>query len=148
MYNLEQILEMWKTDGVIDKHDLSEESIKTPKLHAKYLELLSIYKLQLKKTEGEEYVLLKDKFLYYNGKMTQEEIEDRGWEYDPFHGMKILKGDMEQFYRSDKEIQAFQQKIEYYKTIISTLEEIIGNIKWRSNTIKNIIEWKKFEAGG
>jgi len=92
--------------------------------------------------------LLKQKWLYYNGKMSQEEILASGWEPDPFNGLKILKGEMEYYYNADPEIQRSVEKIEYYKTIISTLTDIVDNLKWRHQTIGNMIRWRQFEAGG
>jgi hypothetical protein len=38
-------------------------------------------------------------------------------------------------------------QIDYQKTIIETLEEIMGNIRWRSSHIKNILDFKKFTSG-
>ena len=92
-------------------------------------------------------ILLKDKFLYYNGKMAKEEMEERGWEFDPFNGLKILKGEMERFYESDTDIQKSEEKIYYWKTLVETLEEIVTNINWRHQTIGNMIRWRMFEAG-
>lgn len=148
MMNLEQILEMWKRDCIIDEMNLDTASIDTAKLHAKYLELLSITKLQLKKLDNEFKVLLKDKWVYYGGGMDKEEMDNRGWKYDPFDGMrKPLKGDLDYFYESDKDIQNIQSKIEYQKTVKDTLEEIINNLKWRHSQIKNIIDWRRFTSG-
>ena len=92
--------------------------------------------------------LLKDKWLYYNGKMSQEEIESRNWDYDPFNGLKVMKGDMDHYYDSDKEIQQSEEKITYFKTLVETLQEIVETLRWRHQTIGNIIKWKQFEAGG
>jgi len=92
--------------------------------------------------------LLKDKWLYYNGKMSQEEIESRGWDYDPFEGLKVMKGDMDYYYDSDKDIQKSEEKITYYKTLVETLQEIVETLRWRHQTIGNIIKWKQFENGG
>lgn len=147
MFDIENIMKMWKEDCVINDMNLDEASRQTPSLHAKYLEMLSVCKLQLKRVERQQKVLLKDKFLYYQGKMDQEEIEEKGWEPDPFNGLKILKGEMDYYYDADPEIAASEDKIHYWKTTISTLEEIIGNLKWRSNTIKNMIDWRRFESG-
>ena len=116
-------------------------------LHAKYLELISTYKLQLKKTEFEQKKLLKDKWLWYNGKMSQEEMEEKGWNPDPFNGLKILKGEMDHYYDTDPEIQESELKIQYYKNVIDTLTEIISNVNWRHQTIGNMIKWKQFESG-
>ena len=58
MLQLNDILEQWKSDSLIEM-PLDESSQKTPKLHSKYLELLSLAKFQLKKAEMEQKTLLK-----------------------------------------------------------------------------------------
>jgi len=138
---------MWAKDCNIDANKLDEASRQAPLLHAKYLELISTYKLQLKKTEFEQKKLLKDKWLWYNGKMSQEEMEEKGWNPDPFNGLKILKGEMDHYYDTDPEIQESELRIQYYKNVIDTLTEIISNVNWRHQTIGNIIKWKQFESG-
>ena len=147
MIDLQQILEMWKEDSVIERNNLDETSRTTPALHAKYLELLAQAKLAKKRAEFQQKTLPKQKWLYYNGKMTQEEIEQNGWVPDPFDGLKVLKGEMEHYYDSDPEIQKSEEKIVYWKTIIETLTDIIDNIKWRHQTIGNMIRWRQFESG-
>ncbi len=146
--DLKMILDTWSSDSVIGQSSLDESSRQTPILHAKYLELLSLAKLRLKKAEQDQKILLKDKWLYYNGKMDQEQIGDKGWKPDPFDGLKILKGEMDYYYDADPEIQQSVEKIEYLKTIIDTLNEIMNNINWRHQTISNMIKWRIFESGG
>jgi len=148
MLNIENILTEWQNDSVINDNKLDQTSVDTAKLHAKYLQWLSIAKLQYKKSQMNQKVLLKDKWLYYNGKMSQEEIESRGWDYDPFEGLKVMKGDMDYYYDSDKDIQKSEEKITYYKTLVETLQEIVETLRWRHQTIGNIIKWKQFENGG
>ena len=80
--------------------------------------------------------------------MPQEDIEKRGWEFDPFDGLKVLKGDMDYYYESDEDIRKSQAKIEYYEIMVETLEDIVNNINWRHQTIGNMIKWRMFEAGG
>lgn len=147
MIDLKSIHDMWKEDCVIDEMKLDESSRQTPILHAKYLELLSTVKLQMKRSEFSQKTLLKQKWLYYNGKMDQDEIAKMDWDPDPFNGLKILKGEMDYYYDSDPEIQKSEEKIQYYKATIDSLTEIINNINWRHQTIKNMIEWKKFQSG-
>lgn len=146
--NLETILKEWEEDSKINASDLARTSVDTAKLHSKYLQLLSINKLQLKKAELKQKTLLKDKWLYYNNKMSKEEIEEKGWEYDPFNGLKVMKGDMNHYYDSDIDIQKSEETVTYYKTLVETLQEIVTNINWRHQTIGNIIKWKQFEQGG
>jgi hypothetical protein len=148
MIDLNQLLDMWKEDCQISNTKLDDSSRLTPILHAKYLRLLSEAKLTLKTVERNQKILLKDKWLYYNGKMDQQQIIDKGWNPDPFDGLRVLKGEMDHYYNSDPEIQTSEEKIEYWKTVISTLSEILENVKWRHQTIGNMIRWKQFEAGG
>lgn len=148
MLTLEQILEQWKKDCEIDDVELDKSSKDTPKLHAKYVELLSLAKLQKHRKEMEFKKLLKDKFMWYNGKLDKAAIDEKGWEYDPFNGLtKPMKSDMDYFYESDPHIQTLQSQIEYWKTVIDTLSEIVSNITWRHQTIGNMIKWRQFTSG-
>lgn len=148
MIDLESILAEWKEDSQISPHQLDETSRVTPSLHAKYLEYLSLTKLRLKKSEFKQKTLLKDKYLYYEGKMSQDDIQSRGWAYDPYEGLSATtKNFKEYYYDSDKEIQESEMTIQYLKTIVETLTEIVNNLNWRHQTIGNMIRWRSFEAG-
>ena len=147
MLQLDEILEMCKKDSQIDDMRLDESSRETAKVHAKYLEILTQYKLQNKRLDMELKILLKDKWLHYNGKLDKEKIDQYGWNYDPLNGLKVLKGDMEYFYNSDPDLQKLNAKIEYIQTVIETLEEIMSNLRWRHSTIKNMIDWRRFTSG-
>jgi hypothetical protein len=75
-------------------------------------------------------------------------MDSRKWEYDPFDGMtKPMKSDMDMYYSTDDDLVKITAKIDYQKTIIETLEEIMGNIRWRHNAVKNILDFKKFTSG-
>lgn len=145
---LEDVLVMWEADSVIDEINLDETSIKSAKLHAKYLQLLSIAKLRLKKKEMEFDAIKKDKWLYFEGKMTKDQMDERGWKYDPFDGgTKPMKSNMDYYYKSDSDLTRLQSQIDYQKTLIDTLIDIMDNIKWRHQNIRNIIDWKRFVSG-
>jgi len=148
MLDLDSILKEWEVDCEISDAELDKNSRETPKLHAKYLQYLSITKLNLKRAENSQLVLLKEKWHYYNGSMDEMSIKDRGWNPDPLEGLRVLKGDMDRYYDADPEIQKSEEKIAYLKTLIDTLKEILDNLKWRHQTIKNIIDWRRLQAGG
>lgn len=147
MKELVLIHNMWEKDCIISSR-LDEASHQTPMLHAKYLRLLSEAKRTLKALELKQKNLLKDKWLYYNGKMDREQLDQKGWEPDPFDGLRVMKGDMDYYYDSDPDIQISVEKIAGWKNVIDTLSDIMENIKWRHQTIGNIIKWKAFESGG
>jgi len=146
--NTEQILEMWKNDGQIDELKLDDTTIRMARIHSKYLELLTIAKMTRKKYDLEYKTLLKDKWLYYNGKLSKDQIDTFKWQYDPFGGLnKPLKGDMNYYYDADTDIQRSQALLEVQKIQVETIEEIMSTIRWRHQNIGNIIKWRSFEAG-
>lgn len=145
--NLDTIHEMWKKDSQIDEMALDEASRESAKLHSKYLELLSSHRMRLKKSQLEYKVILRDKFNHYGGKLSQEEMDSKGWEYDPLHGHTVLKGDLDKYYDADPIIQEHQAKIAYLEEVVDILKAILDNVKWRHQSIKNMIEWRKFTSG-
>ena len=145
---LDDIMKMWQVDCEIDDLALDDETKKTSKLHAKYLELVNVNRLQRAKLDSDLDTLKKDKWLYYTGKMTKQEMDIRGWAYDPFNGgVKPLKSELTFYYDSDEDIVKVKQKIEYQKVVGNLLEEIMNNLRWRHTHVKNIIDWKKFVSG-
>jgi len=144
--DLDGILAQWATDCEIG-HNLDKASRETPQLHGKYLGYYIQAKLLMKRAEDKQQTLLKNKFLWYNGKMSQDEINDLGWVHDPFNGLKIMKGDLSYYYDSDPEIQQSESTLVYYKTMVEALKEIMDTLKWRHQSIGNSIRWKQFEAG-
>jgi len=144
---LDDLLSEWKEDSEIQEMALDEASRDSAKLHSKYLERYTMAKLQLKQKEQQRDVLLKKKWLYYNGKMSRTEIDAEGWDYDPFNGLKVLKGDMDYYYNADEDIQSIVMQIEYRKAVVDTLKEIMSNIQWRHQNIGNMIKWRQFVSG-
>ena len=144
---LTSIQEMWKKDCQIDDIELDASSLNVPKLHAKYSEILVSKKLTQIQHEHKLKDLQKDKWLWYTGKLTQEEIQKKNWDYDPFKGLTILKSDYDKFFGSDKDIQKAVEKLQYCKVTVEYLQDIVSQLTWRHQTIKNIIEWRKFMAG-
>jgi len=144
---LSDIQEMWKKDCQIDDIELDRSSLEVPKLHAKYSEILANQKLIQIRYENQLKDLQKDKWLWYTGKLSQEEIQEKNWDYDPFNGLTILKSDYDKFFGADRDIQKAIEKMEYCKVVVEYLQDIVSQLTWRHQTIKNIIEWRRFMAG-
>lgn len=142
---LSELQSSWEQDSKIDETNLGKESSKIPTLHAKYLNLLTSSKLSLRKAEAEYLKVRKKKFKYYRGEMSLQELNDEGWEQ--FQGTKPLKNEMDEFLSFDDDLISLQDKIEYFKTVIFQLEQIIRSINSRTWDIKNSIEWLKWTNG-
>lgn len=143
--NLEQLQETWETDCIIDDDRLDKESVRTPNLHAKYLNFLIGYKLKLAKAKKDYNTLRQLKFRYYRGELSQSELAGNGWEQ--WQGVKPLKNEMEEFLEGDIDLAEALLKQEYLESIINYLESIMNQIKSRDWQIRNSIEWKKFISG-
>jgi hypothetical protein len=145
--NLDELKEEWKKDCEIDDIELDKSSLEIPKLHAKYSELLTDNIIKQKNLSYRYNTLLKDKWLWFNGKMDEETIKEKGWEDDPFDGLKILKNDMQIFFNADPDLQKANAQQEYVNITVNFLKDCLTNITWRHQTIKNTIDWRKFMAG-
>ena len=142
---LSEIHDMWTKDAKINELDLGQSSIQIAELHAKYLNILSNTKLQLRKCEADYLRLRRTKFKYYRGEMTREELEELGW--NQFQGLKPLKNEVEDIVNCDEDVIRCVDKVEYMKAMLYQLEQIIRSLNGRGWEIKNAIEWTKFTNG-
>lgn len=142
---LSDLQEEWERDAPINATDLGREASRVPILHSKYVTYLSKIKLQLRKAESDYWNLRRKKYKYYRGEMTRQELEDEGW--IQFQGNKPLKNEMDEFLQCDEQLISLQDKIEYFKTLQFTLEQILRSINSRTWDIKSGIEWTKFTNG-
>jgi hypothetical protein len=143
--NLDEIQNEWEKDSDIDDNYLGENATKTPKLHAKYLRLLIGVKLKHTKQQADYNQLRKNKFRYYRGELSRDELTNLGWAQ--WQGVKPLKNEMDEFLQGDTELNTLKVRIEYLETMIYLLESILGQLKARDWQIKSAIEWKRFLAG-
>lgn len=143
---LNELQSMWAEDARIDETDLSAASLNIPMLHSKYLNILSSAKLTLRKADSDYLRMRKIKYRYYRGEMTKLELDERGW--DQWLGTKPLKNEMDEFLSTDDDLIALQDKVEYYKTVIFHLEQIMRSLNSRTWDIKNSIEFLKYSQGG
>ena len=139
--NLNDIRQMANRDMKMDETELDSESMKTPQLHNKYLILFTDEKLILGKLKSDFSVLRKNKWLYYTGKLSREELDDFGW--DTFD-LNILKTDIDKFLDSDEDIIVLVNRILLQQEKVNYLESIIKIINNRQWYIRSAIDWLKF----
>jgi hypothetical protein len=83
------------------------------------------------------------KWEYYTGKLSQEELEEHGWE--PFQF--TLKSDINIYLESDKDLIKLLEKKVYHEEVVSVIEAIMSELKNRHWEIKSYIDWEKFVSG-
>ena len=141
---LSDIKIMIEQDMKIDSTSLDRESLNVPKLHNKYLCILMDEKLILKKFESDLAVLKKNKWLYYSGKMSEEQLTKLGWEaFD----LSILRVDLDKFIESDSDVIPLCNKVDLQREKINYLESTVKSISNRIWNIRAAIDWVKFTQG-
>jgi len=141
---LDEILEWWSADCNVDRTELGDESLKIPKLHAKYLRVFTEERLLLRKMEEERKELFKLKHDYYRGILPEEDLKANGW--DPFR-LSIIKSDVPMYLEADQDVIKFNLRIAVQQEKVDTLESIIKSISNRGYLIKAAIDYEKFKVG-
>lgn len=141
---LDEIHQLWADDCDINRMELGEESIKLPKLHSKYLNIMTTERMILKRLEEDRKELVKLKHDYYRGILPEEDLKENGW--TPFQ-LSVLKSDLPLYMDADQDIIKLNLKIAAQQEKVDVLESIIRSITNRGYLIKNAIEWEKFKVG-
>jgi hypothetical protein len=142
--NFDELKNMIKKDLEIDQTALDAESSRTPQIHNKYLVMYMDEKLKLKRMENELSVLRRNKWLYYTGRMSKEELDQFGWE--PFE-LNILKNEADQMIESDSDYIKASEKVNFQSERVNYLEDVVKIVNNRQWQIRSIIDWLKFTQG-
>jgi len=142
--NIDKIRHSVNRDMVMDETALDIESMKTPQLHNKYLIIFTDEKLILGKLKSDFNILRKNKWLYYTGKLSQEQLDGFGWEtFD----LNILKSDIDKFLDADLDIITLANRILLQQEKVNYIESVIKIINNRQWNIRSAIDWLKFTNG-
>lgn len=141
---LELIQQQWEKDTQIDRSELGEEALRIPKLHSKYYNMYSEERMVLRALERSHRNLKTTKYEYYNGTISQDQLNEQGWE--PFQ-LRILKSDIPMYLESDKDLQDLQARIDMQSEKVEFLESIIKSLPARGFNIKSAIDWERFKVG-
>ena len=143
---IDEIIESWKQDSVIDDVDLDREALKIPNLHAKYLRLLFEQRVKLRSLQGKRKELKRVLGEYYRGDLNNPEdlteINREPW------GKTVLKNALNDYVDGDREMVDLNTKIGYYEEVVSVLEEILKALNNRNFQIKNAIDWRRLTNFG
>lgn len=144
MKKIEDVFNEWEKDCAIDDIELGKESIKTAKLHAKYLILLTRANMAASKI-GQDYAALRNKKTrYYRGTMTQEELEENGWEQFPF---KLRDSQIEKALEEDQDIISLASKKILNDELAAFYKEAVASMKSRTWQIKTAVDHARFVGG-
>lgn len=143
MKQLDDLLEMWRADSVIDRTEPGKALINIPQLHSKYLNILSRHRL-LSKEAGFKYNKMKKlKWEYYTGKLDKDQLEKYGWEPFPF----VLKSELTTYLESDEDINKYIAQKILHDEIVEVCTSILKELNSRTFQLRDFISWEKFIQG-
>ena len=144
---LDEILKMWSEDSDIDRDgDMAEESIKSARLHAKYLTLHSQSRLKLGALQIKRSELTSKLSAYYKGYLNNpEDLEEMKRPPNPtVLARELIKPAVD----ADPDMIKLTTRIVYQQELVDVLKEIVSAVNKRGYVVKNTIDWIRFTNGG
>ena len=143
MSKLDELLEEWRKDSDIDRTEPGKALLDIPKLHSKYLNILSRHRLLSKEAEFKYNKMRKVKWEYYTGKLDQDELAKYGWEPFPF----VLKSDLSTYMDSDEDLNKYQAQKVLNDEIVDVCTAILKELNSRTFQLRDFIAWERFIQG-
>lgn len=144
--NIEEIQKNWDEDSTIDQFDLVSESLKIPKLHAKYYRIFFAEKMVALRLQDDYKIMKLDKFELYtqgpNSETPSEWINREG-----ATSGRLLKADAGMYLEADPDLIKAGQRLQIQTEKLKLVESIINSLTPRGYSIKNSIDMIKFQAG-
>jgi hypothetical protein len=143
MKQLDELLEMWRQDSVIDRTEPSKELLKIPQLHSKYLNILSKHRLLSKDAEFKYNKMKRLKWEYYTGKLDDDQLKKYGWEPFPY----VLKSELSTYLESDDDINKYIVNKAVHDEVVDVCTSIMKELNNRAWELRSYIDWEKFIQG-
>lgn len=141
---IDELMEEWSKDSAIDETDINRELARIPKLHSKYLNILTHHTLIVKKHMSDYYKLKTRKFEYYKGDFSQEDYEETGWEIF----VKKTGRDVNMYLDSDEDLNNILLKKIMHEEIVEYCKSVLKELNSRTWQLKSYIDYERFLRGG
>ena len=143
MSKLDDVLRMWADDSNIDRTEPGKALIDIPKLHSKYLNILSKHRLMVKEAEFKYNKMKKLKWEYYTGKLDDDELKKRGWEPFPY----VIKAELSTYMEADEDVNRLLASKLINEEMVDVCTSILKELNNRAWELKSFIDWEKFIQG-
>ena len=143
MSKLDDLLQMWAKDAEIDRTEPGKALLDIPKLHSKYLNILSNHRLSSCDAEFKYNRMKKLKWEYYTGKLDDDDLKKYGWEPFPF----VLKSDITTYLDSDEDLNKYLAQKMMHDEIVDVCQSILKELNSRTFQLRDFIAWERFIQG-
>lgn len=136
---------LWSKDCIIDPNNVDDEIVRVPKLHQKYLDLLTDLKVLVFRKQADFLKLKGARSRYYSGSMGKDELQEFGWEQ--YQGKTPLKSELERLLEVDPVLLVAEENLFELKACFEYVEEVMKSLRYRAQELRTIYEFRKFIAG-
>jgi intein-encoded DNA endonuclease-like protein len=143
MNQIEELLEMWRKDSDIDRTEPGKALLDIPKLHSKYLNILSRHRLLAKESDFKLNKMRILKWEYYTGKLDEEQLKQYGWEPFPY----VLKTEVNNYIEADDDINKRMAIKVMHEEIVDVCSAILKELNSRTFQLRDFIAWERFIQG-
>jgi hypothetical protein len=143
MSKLDELLTEWSKDSNVDRTEPGRALLDIPKLHSKYLNILSHYRLLIKEADFKLSKMRRLKWEYYTGKLDQETLDKYNWQPFPY----VLKSEVTTYLESDEDINKIIAQRSVYQEIVECCESIMKELHSRTFQLRSFIDYEKFIQG-
>jgi hypothetical protein len=143
--NIDDLAEMWITDAEVDKSEPGDELIRIPKLHAKYMRILTHHALVVKKLQSDYNTRRRIKWEYYNGDLNNPDDLEK-YKLPPME-KKVLRTDINTYLDSDKELNDILLRKMLHEEIVDFCKAVVKELNNRTFQLRSVIDWAKFTSG-
>lgn len=142
---IDEVLSEWKKDAIIDESKLSNEIVRVPMLHSKYLEYFIFFKQRLSAVESKKNKMGWQKRKYFRGEMALDDLQKHGW--SQWNGLKPSTTELNQLLEFDTDMNDLTRIVSELKTSVSGCEYIMNQLKGREYALKTLFEYMKYIGG-
>ncbi|NDB60980.1 hypothetical protein EB001_21420 [bacterium] len=141
---LESLMKEWSSDTSIDATSMEKETLKISHLHSKYLNIRAYHNILLRKMETDYKMLKGLREDYYQGHLTKEDCDSRGWEYmqhvlsNPAIARKL---------DADPELNKLLLKKIAHEEIVSYCDMVLKSLNNRTWDLGNFIKYQQLTSG-
>ena len=143
--SFDDITQEWADDSIIDETDVGPQLLNNAKLHSKYVKYMVENSVLSKKKLIEYNKLRSIKWDYYNGTMSKEELEERGWK--PYLYSVKLKDGIERCLDKDDDISKLLMSKALNDESVNACTVILKELNNRTWALRAWIDYQKYLLG-
>ena len=142
--NIDALMKEWSDDGAIDSTSMEKELLKISHLHGKYLNIMYFHRHLLRKMETDYKIMKGLREDYYQGHLSKEELDERGWE--PMQHV-LSNPQIARKLDTDPELNKLLLKRVAHEEIVSYCENVLKSLNNRTWDLGNYVKYLQMTNG-